>query len=335
MNYNFKPFIDAIPSITSAYSLVAFTLVLLSFLVFILLRTKSPIFQILDRKFTKAQTFLFLNRIALYTFIFACLVFLLGYFTELGKIYKNKSAQTTVIIYDKSIDVSQINSIKSNAQSGYLISSDPAFSIPAPDLQNWENPIWVKDKADIQQYITLSMPKEMQFKGPFFDFLEEGQALFLISKKQADLEINQSSSFTNDSPFEESMSDVYPFTEPMVIKGRHHLGIIAISKSTLPRKFKHVDLNSIIMFYVSNLPNKPDRLITTNNNAILLSTTKFTNIIYQNNKQNINILKCMRFIDSGTHFFIIEGTCYAPDSNPDIRNYMLDIIAKFGVPYTA
>lgn len=332
MEFNFKPFLDAIPKITSAYSLIAFVLVLLAATVFILLKANNPIFKILEKKLTKAQTFTFVSRMALYTFLFACFVFLLGYITELGKIYRSKVSQTSVIIFDKSVDISSIDLIKSPKNSGYLVVSNPDFSIPAPNLDFWEKPIWVTDKSDLQRYISLSLPKEIDLKGPFFDFLSDGKLMALLSKQTTNLEINQSSSISMDSPFEATSLDNYPFSEPMIINGRHHMGIISIQKSRLPAKFHRVNIASLVAFYLSEFSIKPDQLISTKNNAIIIAEYKFNNAVYQDKKQNISIFKCMRFIDSGSYFFIIEGNCYAPNINPAIRAYMLDVISKFGLP---
>ncbi len=332
MGFNFKPFLDAIPKITSVYSLIAFVLVLLAVTVFILLKANSPIFKILEKKLTKAQTFTFVSRMALYTFLFACFVFLLGYITELGKIYKFKASQTSVIIFDKHVDISGIDSIKSPKNPGYLVASNPDFSIPAPNLDFWEKPIWVTDKSDLQRYISISLPKDIDFKGPFFDFISNGKFIFLLSKQKINLEINQASSIIMDSPFETIGLDNYPFSEPIIINGRHHISIISIEKSSLPAKFKKVRIASLVAFYLSEFSIKPDQLISTNNNAIIIAEYKFYNVVYQNKKQNISIFKCIRFIDSGSYFFIIDGNCYAPDSNPAIRAYMLDVVSKFGLP---
>lgn len=335
MGFDLKPFLDAIPSITSAYSLVAFVLVLLSFTIFILLKSNAPIYALIEKKFTKAQAYTFLSRIALYTFLFACLVFILGYISEFGKIYKIKTSQTSIIIFDKTIDVSAPDSIKSSQTPGYLVASDPAFSIPAPNLDIWEKPLWVTDKLDLQKYISLSLPKEIDFKGPFFDFISNGKFLFLLSKNGIDLEINQRSSVKMDAAFETESVDEYPFKEPIIIKGRHHIGIISIPKSNLQTKFKNVDIASIVTYYISDFYVKPNQLIATKNNAMITTVYKFRKAVYQGSTQDVSIFKCMRFIDSGSHFFIIEGACYAPDSNPAIRSYMLNVVSKFGLPTNA
>jgi len=276
-----------------------------------------------------------LNRLVLFVFLFACLVFLLGYFIELAKILHAKTEQTSVIIYDKTIDVSELSSIKNKAQTGYLVSADPPFSIPAPDLQQWEKPVWVSDRETIKKFVTLSLPKEVDFSGPFFDFLSNGKFMMLFSKLPANLEINQQTSFLDDSPFEENSLDKYPFTEPMIFKGRHHIAIAVIQKSFLPAKFKNVNTAMFVSHYLSSFMLKPDRLITTNNNAMILTTTKFHNAIYNQTMQDISIFKCVRFIDSGSSFVPVEGACYAPESNIGIRNYILDVISKFGIPSAA
>lgn len=335
MDFNLKPLLEAIPKITSPYTLIAFSLLLLAFTVFTLIRTKSRVWNIIEKKFTKAQAFNFLNRLVLYVFLFACLVFLLGYFIELAKILRAKTEQTSVIIYDKTIDVSELSSIKNKTQTGYLVSTDPPFSIPAPDLQQWEKPVWVSDPETIKKFVTLSLPKEIDFKGPFFDFLSNGKFMMLFSKLPANLEINQQTSFLAGSPFEEDPLDKYPFTEPMIIKGRHHIAIVVIKKSSLPAKFKNVNTAVFVSYYLSTFMLKPDRLITTNNNAIIIATTKFHNATYNQTIQDISILKCVRFIDSGPNFILVEGACYAPESNIGIRNYILDVISKVGIPTAA
>jgi hypothetical protein len=335
MQFNFKPFLDAIPSITSAYSLIAFVLVLLAATVFILLKSNSPIFKILEKKFTKEQSYKFISRIALYTFLFACFVFLLGYLTEFMKTYNLKTSQTSVIIFDKSVDISTPDKIMSSDHPGYLVASNPAFSIPAPDLSLWEKPVWVTDKSDLQNFFKISMPKEIDYSGPFFDFISQGRFLFLLSKGTIKLEINKSSSIKIDSPFESTNTDEYPFSEPMIINGRHHIGIISISKANVPNKFKTVNIAALVTFYFSELSLKPDKLIVTNNSAIITNVYQFKNAIYQGLNQDIKIFKCIRFIETDSHFFIIEGNCYAPDSNPDIRKYMLNVISKFGLPSVA
>lgn len=335
MGFDLKPFLDAIPSVTSAYSLIAFVLVLLSFSIFISLRSNARIYTILEKKFTKIQAYSFLNRIALYIFLFACLVFILGYISEFGNIYKIKTAQTSIIIFDKSIDVSLSDSIKNPQTPGYLVASDPAFSIPAPNLEIWEEPLWVTDKLELQKYFNLSLPKEIDFKGPFFDFISTGKFLFLLSKQEIDLEINQKSSFEMDTPFEVNSLDGYPFTAPIRIKGRHHISIISIPKSNLQAKFKYANITSIATYYISDFYIKPDQLISTKNNAMITTIYKFKKAIFQGSTQDVSVFKCMRFIDSGSHFFIIEGACYAPDSNPVIRSYMLNVVSKFGLPNAA
>ena len=103
MNINFKPLIDAIPKITSTYSLIALTLVLIALIISLLLKSKNPLFGILEKKFTRVQAYKYLKLVTILIFCFACFVFLLGYVIELGKIYNNKSAQTSVIIYNKNI----------------------------------------------------------------------------------------------------------------------------------------------------------------------------------------------------------------------------------------
>ncbi len=334
MPFNFKPFLDAIPGITSAYSLIAFVFTIFSVVIVFVLKINGPIVRIIEKKLTKAQAFILLQRIALYSFLFAIFVFFLGYITELSKIFAHKATQTSVLIYDKSFDISETLPYK-NKHSGYFIASEPTFSIPAPDLTTWEKPIWVNKKEDLANFIKLSLPKEIDFNGPFFDFLSSGKAVLILSIKKADLIIDKLSTVPVSSPFETKGDLDYPFDEPLVINGRHHLAIISVPKSELSSKFKTVDIPKLVAFYIHDFSITPDQLITTKNNAVIIAKASFNKIIYQGNRQNITIFKCIRFINSSTHIYILEGTCYAPDSNPEIRSYITDAIFNFILPENA
>ena len=327
-----KPLLDVLPSIDSPYTLIAFSLIVLIIVIKLILKQEGPVMRIIEKKLTKAQAFSMLKLLTILLIIFAILIYMLGYISELGKLFKNKSKQTSIVLYDRVFDVSNDFITKNEPPKGYFVSTDPHFSFPAPDPISWEKPLWVDSKEDLLKYFSLTFPKDIDLEDPFFDFLANGRFLLILSKQQFNLHIDKQSSIFYQYPFEEEEVIDYIFEEPFIIKGRHHLAIITIPKASLSSRFINVNLATLVSYYLGNSAIRPEQLIATKNSAVLIAHGEFKNALFQSKRQNIKIQKYLKFIDSNTHFYLLEGNCYDPDQVPKISDYIVNAVFKFTVP---
>ena len=325
-----QPFIDALPKIKSPTILAAFVLVLLGFLCWGLYRTETGIFKILQSKLTKLQTFKIFKYAMFLIFFFATLLVILTYVYNLYEIYENKSQQTSILIYGKSYDVTE----NKTGTSGYnyFISTNPIFSFPAPNLNQWIEPKWTTNKQDILKLFNQSLPEEIKFDEPIFNFLTYGKALFVFSKMPVSLEINSKSKFIASSPLDEEKVSEYPFEQPIKINGRSNFIIISIKKSDLPSKYLGINVGDLMSTLISTTQLHPEQLISTKLNAVVTFKTTFDNAIYQNQQTKLSIYKIIRYLETSNYYYYIEGTCYAPEQNDKIANYIANAITNFTAP---
>ena len=328
---NPKPFLDAIPSITSPYSLICFTLVIMACVFAYSIKAEGPFFRVIEKKFTKAQAYGYLKLLTILCFAFSIVVFILGYTIELVKLLIEKTNQTSIILFDNKYDISNSPTEKFEPKKGSYISTNPVFAFPALNSANWESPKWITTKEDLEKFMKMVMPKDIKFEGPFFDFLKNGKALFIFGKDSISLTLDRETNIIQNYPFEENPLNGI-FEDPFSIIGHSHIGVLIVPKNSLSNKFKTVSTTDILHFFIGSLPLNIEQVLSTPRSAAFTSRVKFTKALFQNERQDLTIFKCTRVLENKSNLYILEGACYAPEISPIIASDMTSCIFRFQIP---
>lgn len=324
-------FLDAIPKINSAFTLTAFSLVILAAFLFAIAKSKNSLFRIIEKKLDAQQTYKILSMVALFAFLFACFVYALGFVSEIGKIINHRSEQTSVIILGKPVDISSETSKIAQAENYYgtFINSNPGFAFSAPDTNVWEKPIWIKSKDDILKYLKISMPKGLIPESPFLKFIERGKILMLFSKRKIALTVDNRTDIVFSSPFADEAKVRYPIAQPIEAITRDQLGIYAINKNDLGVAFKNTTIANLTTMYLTLFKLDPIQFIITKNNSFITADVKFSNAIFQGVRKDCATHKYIRILETKDDFFIIEASYYDADSSLKTQEYIANVITGF------
>lgn len=317
-----------IPTIDSPLKLIALALVLVVILVKIFF--KSSIIKLLEKKFTREQSYKAFTYIIIGLFIIAIVMLGFAYFKATLDYNAESRKQTIISINNKDYEILKINPKESQSVELFT-SSSPPFVIPLGNKNTWYLPINFNDKNKIKDLFDFDGFKdlfELLDSTPFFKVFKNSSGYIIPSKNYSDLLFDSETTASVHDYFNGD-TVIQPFVEKSLKqKARSSISILITNRMT-SNEINAINFSNYCASFISNLISNPKQLIITKSRMHASVETTFNKAIVHGVRMDITISKYYAIIKSNNYMYIVEGVYFSTDNNPTSKLEVANSVFNF------